>query len=90
MTPILIGKSPNTKHSTVTNIQRYTPSGVSSILLAEDIMKRSPFVSMKIPLSDAARIMIRNRISGLPVINNKGLLSGIITKTDIITAYVKL
>ncbi|HVP83033.1 MAG TPA: CBS domain-containing protein [Nitrososphaeraceae archaeon] len=91
LTPILIGKSSNTKHSTVTNIQRYTPSGVSSILLAEDIMKRSPLVvSMNIPLSDAARIMIRNRISGLPVVNNKGLLNGIITKTDIITAYVKL
>ena len=32
--------------------------------------------------------MIRNRISGLPVVNNKGLLSGIITKTDIVrTSY---
>ena len=89
--PILLGKSSNTKHSTVTNIQRSAPSGFSSILLAEDIMKRSPLVvSMNIPLSDAARIMIKNRISGLPVVNNKGLLTGVITKTDIITAYVKL
>ena len=87
LTPILLEKSSNTKHSTVTNIQRSAPSGFSSILLVEDIMKRSPLVvSMNIPLSDAARIMIRNRISGLPVVNNKGLLNGIITKTDIIRA----
>ena len=39
---------------------------------------------MNTALSDAAIIMIRNRISGIPVINNKGLLKGIITKTDII------
>ena len=54
-------------------------------------MTRSPLtVSINTDLSDAARIMIRNRISGLPVVNNKGLLSGIITKTDIVRAYVKL
>ena len=52
-------------------------------------MTRSPLtVSINTDLSDAARIMIRNRISGLPVVNNKGLLSGIITKTDIVrTSY---
>jgi CBS domain-containing protein/predicted transcriptional regulator len=67
------------------NNQRFIASGVSSILLAEDIMTRSPLtVSINTDLSDAARIMIRNRISGLPVVNNKGLLSGIITKTDIV------
>ena len=72
-----------------TNNQRFIASGLSSILLAEDIMTRSPLtVSINTDLSDAARIMIRNRISGLPVVNNKGLLSGIITKTDIVrTSY---
>ncbi|MGH9982180.1 MAG: CBS domain-containing protein [Nitrososphaeraceae archaeon] len=71
------------------NNQRFIASGLSSILLVEDIMTRSPLtVSINTDLSDAARIMIRNRISGLPVVNNKGLLSGIITKTDIVrTAY---
>ena len=46
-------------------------------------------VSINTDLSDAARIMIRNRISGLPVINNKRLLSGIITKTDIVRIAYK-
>ena len=87
MTTILLEKSSNTKHSSITNIQKSTPSGFHLDFIAEDIMKRSPLVvSMNIPLSDAARIMIRNRISGLPVVNNKGLLNGIITKTDIIRA----
>jgi CBS domain-containing protein len=31
--------------------------------------------------------MIRNRISGLPVVNEKGFLAGIITKTDILKAF---
>jgi CBS domain-containing protein len=33
--------------------------------------------------------MIRNRISGMPVVNNKGLLTGIITKTDIVKTLHK-
>ncbi|HEY6588229.1 MAG TPA: CBS domain-containing protein, partial [Nitrososphaeraceae archaeon] len=70
------------------NNQRFIASGLSSILLAEDIMTRSPLtVSINTDLSDAAKIMIRNRISGLPVVNNKGLLSGIITKTDIVEYF---
>jgi CBS domain-containing protein len=30
--------------------------------------------------------MLRNRISGLPVVDNEDLLKGIVTKTDIIEA----
>jgi CBS domain-containing protein len=60
------------------------------MFLAEDIMTRSPLtVSDNANLSEAARIMIRNRISGLPVVNNKGLLSGIITKTDVVKTMYK-
>ncbi len=39
---------------------------------------------MNSDIAMAAKIMIRNRISGLPVINGKGDLVGIITKTDIL------
>jgi len=87
LTSILLEKISDTNHFNDTNIQRSAASRFNSILLAEDIMKRNPItVSMNTALSDAAIIMIRNRISGIPVINNKGLLKGIITKTDIIRA----
>jgi CBS domain-containing protein/predicted transcriptional regulator len=87
LTSSLLEKLSDTNHFNDTNIQRSVASRFNSILLAEDIMKRNPItVSMNTALSDAAIIMIRNRISGIPVINNKGLLKGIITKTDIIRA----
>jgi CBS domain-containing protein len=30
--------------------------------------------------------MLRNRISGLPVVNQDGILTGIVTKTDVVKA----
>ena len=65
--------------------QRFIPSGMIAVVLAQDIMTSSPVtVSMNTDTAEAARVMIRNRISGLPVINKKGYLIGIITKTDIL------
>jgi CBS domain-containing protein len=65
--------------------QRFIPSGPIGVVLAQDIMTSSPVkVSMNTDIAEAARVMIRNRISGLPVINKKGSLVGIITKTDIL------
>jgi CBS domain-containing protein len=88
---IFLEKTSNTKSTRKVNNQRFIPSGLSSMLLVEDIMTKSPLltISDNADLSDAARIMIRNRISGMPVVNNKGLLSGIITKTDIVKAMYK-
>lgn len=65
------------------------PSGIKSIFLARDLMKGDPITITKdCDLADAARIMIRNGISGLPVINSidDDNLAGIITKTDVTRA----
>jgi CBS domain-containing protein len=66
------------------------PSGIKAVFLAEDIMKYYPItIAKNTDLAQAAQIMIRNRISGLPVVqysNNASILAGIITKTDIIKA----
>jgi CBS domain-containing protein len=65
--------------------QRFIPSGMMGAVLAQDIMTSSPIiVHMNTDISEAAKLMIRNRISGLPVIGNKGYLMGIVTKTDIL------
>jgi len=70
--------------------QRFIPSGYIGVVLAQDIMT-SPVVtvSMNTNIAEAARVMIRNRISGLPVINKKGYLVGLITKTDILKKAIQ-
>jgi CBS domain-containing protein len=65
--------------------QKFLPRGIMAIVLAQDIMSHPAItVKMNSDISEAARMMIRNRISGLPVVNNNGDLAGIITKTDIL------
>jgi CBS domain-containing protein len=63
------------------------PSGISAVFLARDVMKHDPItISKDSDLADAAQIMIRNGISGLPVVDSNDDLVGIITKTDVIKA----
>ena len=44
---------------------------------------------MNANIGDAAKVMLRNGISGLPVVNGKGNLVGIITRTDITRAKIE-
>lgn len=65
--------------------QRFIPSGMMGVVLAQDIMTFPPImVRMNTNITEAAKVMIRNRISGLPVVSKKGCLIGIFTKTDIL------
>jgi CBS domain-containing protein len=66
---------------------RYIPSGVKAILVASDVMTPNPLViSGGADMADAGYIMLRNRISGLPVVDADDKITGIVTKTDIIRA----
>jgi CBS domain-containing protein len=61
------------------------PSGIKAIFLAMDVMKYDPItITSDSDLSEAAHLMMRNRISGIPVVDSDNILAGIITKTDII------
>jgi CBS domain-containing protein len=61
------------------------PSGIKAIFLAMDVMKYDPItITSDSDLSEAAHIMMRNRISGIPVVDSDNILAGIITKTDIV------
>ena len=65
----------------------FTPSGIKEMFLARDVMTYDPIVITKdSDLAEAALIMMRNRISGIPVIDLDNGLAGIVTKTDIIRA----
>jgi CBS domain-containing protein len=59
---------------------------------AEDIMTSNPLllIDQEESITDAAKLMIGNQISGIPVVNKLQDLVGIITKTDIIKAIVDL
>ncbi len=70
--------------------QVMVPSGISAVFLARDVMKYDPITITKdSDLAEAAQIMIRNRISGLPVVDANNDLVGIVTKTDIVRALAR-
>ena len=54
-------------------------------LLAKDIMtKKVITISKNATLAELSELLIKNRISGVPVVDKKGELEGIITEADII------
>lgn len=65
----------------------FIPSGIKAAMLASDVMTKDPITTAPgSDLADAAYIMIRNGISGLPVVQRSKGLVGIITKTDVARA----
>lgn len=67
--------------------QAYIPSGIKAIFIASDVMTPNPLtIHEDADMADAGYIMLRNRISGLPVVDANERLVGIVTKTDIVKA----
>ena len=59
-------------------------------LKIKEIMTRDPLsVSLEASLAEAANIMLAKRISGLPVVDKKGRVVGIITESDLFRFMVK-
>ena len=68
----------------------FPPKGIH-LLTAKDFMTADPIsVNEDTDLADAARLMTKNGVSGLPVINNLGKLVGIVTKSDLTEAVASL
>ncbi|MGD1838130.1 MAG: CBS domain-containing protein [Nitrososphaeraceae archaeon] len=62
--------------------------GIKGFILVEDIMNNDLITIFRTDdLAEAAKIMVRKRISGLPVVDKNEKLNGIITKTDIVKAF---
>jgi CBS domain-containing protein len=69
--------------------QRFIPSGIKNAFLVSDVMTEDPIcIQIDSELTEAAQVMTRNRISGLPVIESNEDLVGILTKTDIVRSIV--
>ena len=61
-----------------------------SKMIVRQVMTKDPMtISSDLSLIDAAQMMLENKISALPVIENDQLV-GIITESDIFRAFVKL
>lgn len=65
------------------------PSGTRMLMLASDLMTSNPItIAEDSDLAHAAQLMKERRISGLPVIDSAKNISGLITKTDVIRAFM--
>ena len=83
------------------DIRGAEPSGATSLsiwevnyLLAKlhigEIMKRNPItISQEATIGEAARLMLENKISGLPVVDGDRQVVGIITESDIFRLVVQ-
>lgn len=65
-------------------------SGIGYIMLARDVMKVPQIINKSTDIAEAAQIMYRKRISGMPVASSITDLDGIVTKTDIVRALIEV
>ncbi len=86
---------------TIGDVREASPSDASSLsiwemnylwgqLTVDEIMTRDVITIKEDDLLvEAARLMLENRISGLPVVNDKKQVTGILTESDIFRMLVK-
>ena len=66
------------------------PYLLSKVKVSDVMTKKVITVSEDTPIEDAARIMVDNKIGGLPVVNQENVVVGIITETDIFKTFLEL
>jgi acetoin utilization protein AcuB len=66
------------------------PYLLSKVKVSDVMTKNVITVNEDTPIEDAARIMVDNKIGGLPVVNEDGVVVGIITETDIFKTFLEL
>jgi acetoin utilization protein AcuB len=77
--------------SPATTLSAYEIPYLLSKVKVNDVMtKKVITVSEDTPIEDAARIMVDNKIGGLPVVNGESVVVGIITETDIFKTFLEL
>lgn len=75
--------------SPATTLSRYEINSLLAKIEVKDIMQKSVIaVSVDATLEEAALLMYKNRIGGMPVISSVGAVVGVITETDIFKAFV--
>lgn len=75
--------------SPATTLSRYEINSLLAKICVRDIMKKDVVsVNVDATIEEAALIMYKNKIGGMPVISNMGAVVGVITETDIFKTFV--
>ncbi|MBI5565607.1 MAG: CBS domain-containing protein [Chloroflexi bacterium] len=63
---------------------------LSKIKVGDVMTKKVITITADTPLENAARIMVDNKIGGLPVVGDDGAVVGIVTETDIFKTFIEM
>lgn len=75
--------------SSATILSRYEINSLLAKICVRDIMKKDVVsVNVDATIEEAALIMYKNKIGGMPVVSNMGAVVGVITETDIFKTFV--
>lgn len=86
---VTLGDVRGAQPSPATSLSIWELNYLLSQLIVEKIMTPDPVtITADATIGEAARVMLENRISGLPVVDSEGKLQGIITESDIFSMVV--
>lgn len=86
---VTLGDIRGAEPSPATSLSIWELNYLLSKLTVNKIMTADPItISPEATIGEAARTMLENRVSGLPVVNENGKLVGIITESDIFSMVV--
>lgn len=75
--------------SSATTLSRYEINSLLAKICVRDIMKKDVVsVNVDATIEEAALIMYKNKIGGMPVVSNMSAVVGVITETDIFKTFV--
>ena len=75
--------------SPATTLSRYEINSLLAKICVRDIMKKDVVsVNVGATIEEAALILYKNKIGGMPVVSNMGAVVGVITETDIFKTFV--
>lgn len=86
---LTIGDAREAEPSEATSLSIWEINYLLDQMTVEQVMTQEPIaVGPEVTISEAAKIMLQNKISGLPVVEN-GNLVGIITESDIFRLVIQ-
>jgi len=91
VTPFIYRQRARGKEPVIYSSGLMVPKEYIHLLTVGDFMTKHPITTdEKADLADAAKLMLLHKISGLPVVDKKRKVLGIITKTDVVKALAEV
>jgi CBS domain-containing protein len=87
---VTYGDIRNARPSSVNRLNLWELNYLMPHITVGEMMSRSPItVAPEATIGEAAQLMLKNMISGLPVVDDQGKVVGIITESDIFRLVVR-